>query len=211
MKILDIQRDLEESLASLRGVSLPPSLQGLRHLPVVDHAPEVTIRYRGSRRIRGDADASYFNPGSCELVISFSPSVAHDPRDAGLGESEGPMEAVDLEQAALQLVAALSETERQRPFVALKWFRDKVLPQSGHGWAEEGRVRNSVLRHATDQRLVLTGQVPNPHQPLHPVTTVRVNRRHPRLQGPPPASRTAFAPVRIRGGAISDTVLDDRR
>ena len=211
MKIMDIQRDIEESLASLRGVSLPPPLQGLRHLPVVDHAPEVSIRYKGSRRIRGDADASYFNPGSCELVISFSPTVAHDRPDPRPAESEGSADTIDFEQAALQLVTALTETERQRPFVALKWFRDKVLPQSGHGWADEARVRSAVLRHATDQRLVLTGQAPNPNRPLHPVTTVRVNRRHPRLQVQAPASPTAFAPVRIRGGAISDTVLDDRR
>ena len=211
MKIMEIQRDIEESLASLRGVSLPPSLQGLRHLPVVDHAPEVSIRYKGSRRIRGDADASYFDPGSCELVISFSPTVAHDRSDTGFGELEGSVDAFDTEQAALQLVAALTETERRRPFVALKWFRDKVLPQSGHGWAEEAHVRGAVLRHATDQRLVLTGQVPNPNQPLYPVTTVRVNRRHPRLQARTPAPPAAFTPVRIRGGAVSDTVLGDRR
>lgn len=211
MKIADIQRDIEESLASLSSVSLPPSLQGLRHLPVLDHTPEVTIRYRGHRRIRGDADASYFDPGSCELVIGFSPTAAHDRTDTELPESESSGDAVDLEQATLQLVAALTETERQRPFVALKWFRDRVLPQSGQGWADDPRVRSVVLRHATDQRLVLTGQAPNPNQPLHPVTTVRVNRRHPRLQAGPPPSSAAFAPVRIRGGAISETVLDDRR
>lgn len=211
MKIIDIQRDIEESLANLTGEPLPPSLQGLRHLPVVDHAPEVTIRYRGSRRIRSDADASYFDPGSCELVISFSPTIAHDLPDAGLAGSEAAADDVNLQQAALQLVTVLEETERQRPFVALKWFRDKVLPQTDHGWVEDARFRSSVLRHATDQRLVLTGQVPNPNQPLHPVTTVRVNRRHPRLQTHAPASLARFAPIRIRGGAIADTVLDDRR
>ena len=193
MKISDIQNDIEESLANLRGVSLPPSLQGLRHLPVVDHSPEVSIRYRESRKIRGDADSSYFNPGNCELVISFSPNLPHDQPDAMLADSE--RDAVDSEPAALQLVEVLTETERQRPFVALKWFRDKVLPQSGRGWADEAHVRGAVLRHATDQRLVLTGHVPNPES-----TPASRNHRACQSAASSPAGTVPLANHRIRAG-----------
>lgn len=40
-------------------------------------------------------------------------------------------------------------------------------------------VRGSVLHCATNQSVVLTSQVPDPLRPHHPVTTIRVNRRHP--------------------------------
>ncbi|MCY4586507.1 MAG: hypothetical protein OXB98_10770 [Bryobacterales bacterium] len=63
MKILDIQRDLEESLTGLSTSTLPPTLEGLRHLPVYDRNPQVSIRNLDKgREVREDADASYFDP-----------------------------------------------------------------------------------------------------------------------------------------------------
>ncbi len=216
MKILDIQRDLEDSLANLATATLPPSLEGLRHLPVGDRNPQVRIRNRDKgRQVREDAAARYFDPDRCEVVIRFGPvETSHDEddrRESSALREEERAAAFDFETAADQLLDALKQAERTRPFVGLKWFRDQFLPACGHDWARDPRTSGSLLRHATDQRLVLTSQVPNPNQPLHPVTAIRVNRRHPRFQSEAPGRGAGFMPIRIRGGSISDTVLSERR
>ena len=101
--------------------------------------------------------------------------------------------------------------ERTREFVGLKWFRDQYLPARGHDWAGDPRNGGALLRRATELRLILTSQVPNPNNPLHPVTAIRINRRHPRFERERPPRRAGFERVRIRGGTIADTVLGDRR
>ena len=216
MKILNIQRDIEESLASLTTLNFPSALEGLRHLPLSDRNPQVSIRYRENRRkVREDADGSYFDPDYCEVVIRFIPIETSDDEDEGR-ESSTPSsrdraEALDFATATDQLLDELRKVEGMRSFVGLKWFRDQFLPTSGHGWARDPRTSGLLLRQATDQRFILTSQVPNPNQPMRPVTAIRINRRHPRFQ-PEAARRSArFNPIRIRGGSISDTVLGDRR
>ena len=216
MKILDIQRDIEDSLASLATAVLPPPLEGLRHLPVGDRDPQVRIRDRGNgRKIREDAAARYFDPDRCEVVIRFGPAETSreqdDLRESSMLHEEERADAFDFGTAVDQLLDALKQAERTRPFVGLKWFRDQFLPSCGHDWACDPRTSGSLLRHATEQRLVLTSQVPNPNQPHHPVTAIRVNRRHSRFQSRASRRGARFAPVRIPGGSISDTVLGERR
>ena len=224
MKIGDVALDIEQSLASLKTSSLPPALQGLRHLPLGDYEPRVSIRcWKGkqNRKVRRDADASYFDPDSCEVVIEFVPSddrrdevgrpgadMAVAPGDAA---GDGRAAAFDWAAALDQLLEALSDAERTRDFVGLKWFRDHCLPARGYDWARDPRTSGTLLRHATGQRLILTSQVPNPNNPLHPVTAIRINRRHPRLLAERAPRRAGFERIRIRGGAIADTVLGDRR
>ena len=217
MQIGDLQFDIEQSLANLKTSALPPALEGLRHLPLGGHEPRVSIRGRdGGRKVRRDADASYFDPEICEVVIQFVPSDdPHDDfalhrRDASETEG-GSAGAFDRETAMDQLLDALSEAERPREFVGLKWFRDQYLSSRGYDWARDPRTSGTLLRRATEQRLILTSQVPNPNNPLHPVTAIRVNRRHPCFNTESPPRRAGFQRVRIRGGAISDTVISDRR
>ena len=216
MKIKNIQRDIEESLIGVATANLPEELKGLRHLPVGDRNPEVSIRSIGkNRKVRADADDSYFDPDQCEVVIRFVPidTIERDvdQRASSQPGTDGETEGVDYEMATSQLVDALAKAEGTRPFVGLKWFRDQVLPTCGHGWAADSRVSGALLRQATDQRLILTSQVTNPNPPHHPVTAIRLNRRHPRLLAKEQRSGTGFVPVRIAGGSIADTVLDDRR
>ena len=216
MKIADIQRDIEESLASLPSINLPSELRGLTHLPIGDHNPEVTIRYVNSdRKVREDASASYFDPDACAVMITFIRLEDHlketSGGDVAASLAEGPATEFDFEAATDQLIDELQAAEGMRPFVGLKWFRDRFLPERGHAWARDPMVSGAVLRRATEQRLVLTSQIPNPNQPLHPVTAIRVNRKHPRFRPEAPNRAAGFKPVRIRGGSISDTVLDDRR
>ena len=229
MLIQDVTRDIEESLANLTASSLPPALRGLRHLPTGNYEPRVSIRYWNEkqqyRKVRKDADASYFDPDYCEVVIGFVASDEPDVGDAGRGmdmdhaASDDASDAAagrrddafDGETAMDQLLDALAEIERAREFVGLKWFRDHYLPARGHDWARDPKAAGTLLRRATWQRLILTSQVANPNNPLHPVTAIRINRRHPRFETERPARRAGFERVRIRGGAIADTVLGDRR
>ena len=220
MQIQDVTLDIEHSLASLKSLkmsALPPALQGLRQLPIGDYEPRVSIRYRdGGRKIRWDADASYFEPETCEVVIRFAASdepqdVVH-PSDVEVSKDDGGRAgAFNYETAIVQLLDDLAEVESAREFVSLKWFRDQYLPSRGHEWSLDPRDNGVLLRHATGQRLILTSQVPNPNNPLHPVTAIRVNRRHPRFQSEAAKRGVAFRPIPIRGGSIADTVLDDRR
>ena len=231
MQIQDVTLEIEQSLANLKSLkmsALPPALQGLRHLPLGNYEPRVSIRYwngRQHRKVRRDADASYFDPDSCEVVIEFVPS--DDPEDgdgergadmafaagdeAGDAAYGGRAGAFDSETAMGQLLDALAEIERARDFVGLKWFRDQHLPACGYEWARDPRAGGALLRRATEQRLILTSQVPNPNNPLHPVTAIRINRRHPRFGTQTHPRRAGFERVRIRGGAIAETVLGDRR
>ena len=96
MQIHDVTLDIEQSLANVKSSTLPPALRGLRHLPLGDYEPRVSIRYwngKQHRKVRKDADASYFDPDYCEVVISFVPSDDHHdedgPGDGGLPEGDG--------------------------------------------------------------------------------------------------------------------------
>ena len=217
MKIQHIQRDIEESLASLATSALPPALAGLRHLPLAEHSPRVSIRNRdrGNRKVREDADAGYFDPKCCEVAIAFVPlETSRDEnswREAKASSPDGQSDGFNVEAATDELVEALKTAEATRPFVGLKWFRDQFLPGRGHGWTQDPEISGTLLRHATDRRLILTSQVPNPNRPLHPVTAIRVNRKHPRFRPEASGRGARMKPVRIRGGSISDTVLGDRR
>ncbi len=216
MKIIQIQRDIEESLANLTVANLPPALEGLRHLPVGDHHPQVTIRnVDGGRKVREDAAGSYFDPDRCEVVIRFVPIETPGHGDDRTGETvpvtHDPAVPFDFAKPLRQILDELRKVEGTRPFVGLKWFRDQVLPACRHQWARDPGTLRSLLRYATDQRLILTSQVPNPNQPHHPVTAIRINRRHPLCQPESPTPESRFTPIRIKGGSIAETVLGERR
>ena len=211
MNILNVERDLEQSLANLATTGLPAALEGLRHLPVSDRSPQVSIRYQhNSRKVRADADASYFDPESCEVVIRFESPMDDDRHESNMRGFDGRADVFDSDAAIGQVLIELEKVESTRPFVGLRWFRDHVLPECGYDWSHDSRTRHLLLRHATDQRVILTSQIPNPDQPQSPVTAIRTNRRHARFQTADPGGANDFVPVRIRGGLISDTVLRDR-
>lgn len=232
MQIRDIQSDLEKGLANLHGTrALRGELEGLQHLAFRSCRPEVTIHYTEThKKIRDDADASYFDPHTCEVVIRF----IVDPEFERLSEPESPapqfrpqpqprpqhqpqfqpqhqpqhqpqqfQEPFDREEALDQLLDALQRAERERRFVGLKWFRDRFLPEQGFSWAQEPRACGAMLRSGTEQELVVTHQVANPKNPQHPVTAIRVNRSHPRFRAEAPRGQVRLKPVRVRGAGLA--------
>lgn len=211
MKIKNIEHELAESLANLPTLDLPPALRGLRHLPLLDRYPQVSIRRADGRKVRGDADSSYFG-GECTVQIEFVEAAS-----AGSPESDGPLAGTgelgahpDLARPPRALIEELLRTEARLPFVGLKWFRDRVLPESDHEFAGNPQRIRALLNSAIEQSLILTNQVPNPNEPSRPVTAIRVNRSHPQMQ-PAAAEGDRFRPIPIRGGPIAETVLADRR
>ena len=219
MQVRDVQKKIEDSLAKLSIVPLPDELEGLRYLPLDTHRAKVGIRNiapngKVGRKIREDASASYFDPDTCEVAIRFVPldeSQRVPSEEDGISNSGEETHEFDSETALEQLIDELRTAERMQPFVGLEWFRDQILPKCEYAWARYSGDRASVLRRATDENLVLTSQVINPKEPMRPVTAIRINRGHPRFQTDKRSLRTLFEPIRIRGGAISDTVISDRR
>ena len=82
--------------------------------------------------MRDTAAATYFDPDSCELVISFEPLAdVDDGYTAETGsatrETERTVRKYDLEQAIDQLAGELQKAQLRRTFVGLTWFRDQIL------------------------------------------------------------------------------------
>lgn len=109
-----------------------------------------------------------------------------------------------------QIVEQLKAAERDLPFVGLDWFRNEFLPQCGYPWAKDPKKIDSLLWQAFERFLVLTWPVPDPAERLRSITTITVNRK---LREAPPDTEKhgmRFTPIRIKGGPISDTVIEDR-
>ena len=197
------------------------------YLPQTEgYSPEIEI-YENGRKKRRDASRDSWRPGSGEIRIKFGgaktkPQSATDtePNELtsvpSIPEAPVPESFGTLVEHISDLIKSLESAE-QRPgfdFVALTWFRDKVLPAEGHGWAETPSGRDEVLRAAIKDGAVLTSKVPNPKAPLFPVMAIRLNRQHTDvvgLVGGPGVSASNFQPVSIRGEALSETVLRERR
>ena len=109
-----------------------------------------------------------------------------------------------------QLVEQLKAAERDRLYVGLDGFREEFLPGCGLPWAQDTKKIGSLLKQAIEQRLFLTWRVLDPGHPLKSMTMIWVDWGHPRLGGGAERPRIEFAPIRIKGGPISDTVIEDR-
>jgi hypothetical protein len=113
------------------------------------------------------------------------------------------------------VIRTLHKAESRNPFVALKWFRDVVLPGENFEWTKDETARDASLRDAINRHLVLTSKEHNPRFPDRPTTSIRLNRSEPEVEA---ALRVesrrplAFEPISaIRRGPLSATVLRDRR
>lgn len=209
--IAEVERELERELEKISG-----KLQELGVMPK---------GFRCSARLQGEVrdkkrNASFeksWDPETDAIRIEFEPAEEHP---AG-SENIGAPPRADLTEEFLRspladLIHALHQAEL-RPgfsFVALKWFRDLDLPGQNFDWTDDPEQRQKVLREAIDRQIVLTKRVPNPKTPQFPVTAIRLNRTSPwvhEVLGDGPSAEGDFNPVVIRGSALSETVLRDRR
>jgi hypothetical protein len=212
MNISQFQAKIESILEQVsHGRNIPSDLTDLRFLVPSGSRPELSVRYvSNGRKVREDASFDYFDPTQCEVVIRYiaSEDEIHEPAPPPLRKGAGA-----LSEPADELLKALEEAERMRDFVALTWFRDQYLPNQSGSWAGDLALRRRVLEEAIEQKLILTNQVANPKNPLHPVTAIRLNRSHPRFAKTydRPAPKKRFNPAKISGTPLSRTVIEGRR
>jgi hypothetical protein len=207
-KLADLQSELETSL------SAPTS--PLRALTPKGYRVRITLIDRTTnRKARKDKSAEKWSAAN-EIRISFEPTDATSDSRANSAMPVPSPKPETVQGPIADLVRALDRAESTPgyDFVALKWFRDAVLPLGGFGWAAEESSRHAVLKDAIDKRLILTGKAPNPKAPQFPVTSIRLNRLVPEIQailGTKPATNPDFEPLTIRGENLSTTILRERR
>lgn len=110
-----------------------------------------------------------------------------------------------------QLVAELDKAELRSHYVALSEFRDHILPKSDFSWAKNHAKVKSLLKDAEDKCLILTRMMFNPDDPPRPITAIRLNRSGIRIRPNDTTRRSRFKPIKISGGLISGTVIEDRK
>jgi hypothetical protein len=227
--ILDVEESLQCALealpSTLRSNPLNPLTQLIADAVKVGYHPVVELQENG-RRKRRTASAGNWSPETGEILISFSkdespvrdipskPPFGPAPTAPRPAATPGPgaMSAVSVPQSSSEeseendVCRALEEVESQhRAFVALKWFRDDVLPAKGFAWATDADHRQSVLASAIQKGLIVTSRVPNPRSP-YPTTAVRLNRAPASIE----REDRRYAPIRIQGDPLSSTILRDR-
>ena len=190
------------------------------------YSPEIEI-YENGRKKRRDASRDSWRPGSGEIRIKFGVATAKLPTVTDTEQNErnsvsstpdapSPEETGRSIYQVADLINSLDGAEH-RPgfdFVALKWFRDLCLPAERHEWSSSSSARDEALRQAIKDGVILTSKVPNPKAPAYPVTAIRLSRQHPEVVavlGEPAIVVSGFQPVSIRGEALSNTVLRERR
>ena len=109
-----------------------------------------------------------------------------------------------------QLIAELDKAEMRYHYVPLAEFRDHILPKSGYAWAKDTTKAKSLLKDAIDSDLILTSRMLLSHNIPEPTTTICLNRSGTRIRSKGDSRGSSFKPIRIRGGPISDTVIEDR-
>ena len=123
-----------------------------------------------------------------------------------------------MEEYVQQFIFALASAECEKCWMAsvipLAKFRDEYLPLQAYEWAQKQMERQSALTAALEQGLILIREVADPTSPRDAVTAICLNRANPAVQSILESTaklQNRFAPVPIRGEALSDTVIRERR
>lgn len=228
-KIFEGEESIQDALESLRNLPVNESFKAaLDLLAPKGYHPVVELKENG-RKKRRNAAIDNWTPETGEILIYFTPDT-QGGQQATSDTSRPPARTENAKEAALEpgrqsrrhnhyepsavspiapedeLCIALEEVERQHwSFVALKHFRDDVLPAKGFAWASSQEERQAVLARAIEKGLVLTSKIPNPRSPF-PTTTVRLNRSRVKET----SGEHRFSPVRVSGESLSSTILRDR-
>jgi len=183
--ISELESELQRSLASLREIDergeLPRALRPLLALAPPDGASvHVSLRQRDSgRQLRLGAPVQSWSPKACGAWVVYE--VAQ-----GIGAAAGsvPRSAEGSGNPLQDFIAALDHVEKDPHlhFISLKWFRDTYLPKRGYDWAMDPDLPRQLVHEAAEAGMILTSKVPNPKTPEFPVTTIQLNRSHPKVQ-----------------------------
>ena len=229
-KIFEVEESVRGALEALPGIlrskPVSPSIQRLAEavkvLAPAGYQPVVELLEKG-RRKRRTASADNWTPDTGEVLISFkrddsAPAARGSYSGANVSTPRRDIPAVrtealsdspfagSLESQEKELCRALEEVERQgRAFIALRWFRENVLPATGFAWASDPAQRQSVLTSAITKGLITTSRIPNPRSSF-PTTAIRLNR----APSTPQQQGQRYAPVRIHGESLSSSILRDR-
>lgn len=216
--IEDSKYELAKNLANLLNKIIPQT-EG--------YEPQVEI-HGPKRKKRSSASIESFDPKFDEIRVTFSGKSINNIKskqefsnDYSSSVLETRLKSKGIATSRIELIKSLDDAETKRSgfdFIALKWFRDLFLPPEGqakgYDWAESAELRDDALRTAINDRVISTYKVANPKSPPFPVTAIRLNRQHPEVIQTLGKQKTVdpdFSPVKIRGEALSDTILRERR
>ena len=224
---------LEPRLAQKLESPLANILHELRYAVPSQYQLRVTLLDANGRKKRSNASADNWSPASGRIEIRFEP-VQNDQKVGALEASgevtkrpgphmqvfpegfQGPSTFVAEIEISLLKALAKAESTPGWNFVSLKKFRDEVLPSESFppgAFQPTDVAWQDAIRSAIDKRLILVSKVPNPKSPQFPVTSIRVNRLMPEVQGVLglPKRGVEFHPIHIKGEPLSATILRERR
>jgi hypothetical protein len=212
---LEFGRKLDNAIADILqdlGYSLPKS-----------HQVRASLLDSSGRKKRSNAAADNWSPAVDKIEIRFveqAPVNSQIPQAAAKENLPKPDTLIKnvpgVHPAEVELLRALDRAE-SRPgwnFVALKKFRDEILPQEHLPSMPTDVHHRSVLTSVIEKKFVLVSKIPNPKSPQFPVTTIRLNRLMPEVKevlGQNDNQDLDFRPVAILGEPLSATILRERR
>lgn len=202
--ISDIEATLTTDLQSTLKPLTPPGYRLDVHL------------WGKDRKKRHNACAESWSAESGKIVIQFTPDDTNVVPSSitSISATSTPTALSSRQTVAAseitELCLVLGEVERTgRSFIALKWFRDSILAGKEFHWTKTTEERQAVLAAAIDSGAVLTKKISNPKAPQFPTTTLMLNRSY--MSNRQAASAfPRYAPVAVKGEALSETLLRDR-
>lgn len=208
---------LEPELAQKLVTPLRNILNELRFAIPGQYKLRVSLLDSNGRKKRSSASAENWSPASGRIEIRFEPGL-EEQKVVAPEVQHGADRKSDSESLEARLLRALDRAESTPGwnFVALKKFRDEILPSEpfAPGAFQPTDVHwQEVIRSAIEKRLILTAKVQNPKAPQFPVTSIRLNRLLPEVQEVLGLSKKDldFHPIHIKGEPLSTTILRERR
>jgi hypothetical protein len=196
LDIVNLEQVLERAFTALQNPQLNAGAsKAAPYFWPKGYRPVITLKHGDGRKIRSNAAASNFSPSADQIVIKFErvlekyeqESIASPSRPmmepifslseipnpiAGRSVStEGEVTDTDIRQCC----DALAKVEKTgKPFIALKWFRDLVLPGYGYAWTKSSVLRQRVLAKSIDIGEIEVKKIPNPNAPDRPTAAINL-------------------------------------
>lgn len=222
-----LPNDLRDALKSFLRADCPPAEAYLWYESTSRKVPKhratenldlstvtLCVRFGSDPLIRAAIDGTQ-GPAPDGVTQDFGTADVTNGVNAFPGDAPQAASSADAQNLAA-LLRSLKQASVARKFVALKWFRDQWLPQTGAtaDWSIE--LRKAAIVSAIQGGYVRTYKVDNVRTPDFPVTAIAVNDANPEVERVLSGNASStpnlpFQPVEIRGKPLSRTVLEDRR